>query len=263
MATTPPIAILLDLSSIVGSSIREWQEYSRIGNCYLPQIIYEEIEFLTGRAPEPEVEKTAREFTRFFPESGWQLTNAHAVHPTLNPAAGKDLSKQARLVISVAQCMYGFAQENPDKLVVFVSNSQPILQRIPALKTPNLCGITRAALLQWVRTNQQPPAVTQQLQTFNNSPISGETSQPQPLPKIPAKPTASPPNSPVMTGPASAAQTPTKTRPSSSGLLTKIVSSLITLIILAVLGLTAWRFIQPQSFNQFWRQTGLPALPGQ
>jgi hypothetical protein len=255
MATTPPIAILLDLSSIMGSSIREWQEYSVIGNCYVPQVVYEEIDFLTGRSPEPKWEKTAREFTRFFPESSWQLTNAHAVHPTLNPPPGQNLSKQARLVVSVAQCMYGFAQENPDHLVVFVSNSQPILQRVPGLNTPNLCGITTPALLQWVRTKQQPPAVTQKLQTFSNSPISETNSQPQP--------TSSPPDSAVMTGPASAAQTPTKPRSSSNNLVTKIVGTLVSVLIFAVLGLTAWRFIQPESFNQFWRQTGLPALPGQ
>jgi hypothetical protein len=263
MATTPPIAILLDLSSIMGSSIREWQEYSVIGNCYLPQVIYEEIEFLTGRAPEPNLEKTAREFTRFFPESGWQLTNAHAVHPTINPPAGQNLSKQARLVVSVAQCMYGFAQENPETLVVFVSNSQPILQRVPGLNTPNLCGITTAALLQWVRTKQRPPAVTQQLQTFSNSGISQANSQPQTLPKTPPQPTSPPPNTPPMTGPASAAQTPTRTRSSSNNLVSKIVGTLVSVLIFAALGLTAWRFIQPESFNQFWRQTGLPALPGQ
>lgn len=257
MATTPPIAILLDLSSIMGSSIREWQEYSRIGNCYLPQIIYEEIEFLTDRAPEPNLEKTAREFTRFFPESGWQLTNAHAVHPTINPAAGQNLSKQARLVVSVAQCMYGFAQENPNNLVVFVSNAQPILQRVPGLNQPNLCGITTAALLQWVRTKQRPPAVTQKLQTFSNSETSATVSQSKPTAK-----NSPPANSPAMTGPASAAQTPTRQRSSSNNLLTKIVATLVSLLIFAVVGFTAWRFIQPQSFNQFWQKTGLPALPG-
>lgn len=263
MATTPPIAILLDHSAIMGSSIREWQEYSLIGNCYLPQIVYEEIDFLTGRAPEPKLEKTAREFTRFFPESGWQLTNAHAVHPTINPAAGQNLSKQARLVVSVAQCMYGFAQENPDTLVVFVSNSQPILQRVPALGTPNVCGITTAALLQWVRTKQRPPAVTQQLQAFSNSGTSTTTSQPKPAEKTPRSVNSPPPNSPAMTGPASAAQPPTRQRSSSSNLLTKLLASLVFLIVITALGLTAWRFIQPQTFNQFWRQTGLPTLPGQ
>ncbi|MFB2836979.1 hypothetical protein [Floridanema evergladense] len=258
MATTAPIAILLDLSAIIGSSTREWQEYSRIGNCYLPQVIYDEIEFLTGRASEQNIEKTAREFTRFFPESGWQLTNAHAVHPTINPAAGQNLSKQARLVVSVAQCMYGFAQENPDNLVVFVSNSQPILQRIPALNTPNLCGITTAALLQWVRTKQRPPAITQKLQTFSNSETAATISQPNPTETAPT-----PANSPVMTGPASAAETPTRQRSSNNNLPVKIAGTLISVLIFVVLGLTAWRFIQPQSFNQFWRQTGLPALPGQ
>ncbi|MGA9380339.1 MAG: PIN domain-containing protein, partial [Phormidium sp.] len=243
----------------MGSSIREWQEYSVIGNCYLPQIIYEEIEFLTGRAPEPKLEKTAREFTRFFPESGWQLTSAHAIHSTINPAAGQNLSKQARLVVSVAQCMYGFAQENPDNLVVFVSNSQPILQRVPGLNTPNLCGITTAALLQWVRTKQRPPAVTQKLQTFSNSPNSEENLPPQPVNQTPPKTTSST----AMTGPASAAQTPAKSRPSSNNLVSKIIGTLVSLLIFALLGLTAWRFIQPQSFNQFWRQTGLPTLPGQ
>ena len=263
MAKTPPIAIILDLSAIMGSSIREWQEYSSIGNCYLPQIIYEEIEFLTGRASEPNIEKTAREFTRFFPESGWQITNAHAIHPTIKPAAGQNLSKQARLVVSVAQCMYGFAQENLDTLVVFVSNSQPILQRVPGLNQPNLCGITTAALLQWVRTKQRPPAVTKQLQTFSNSPNSGNNFQPQTPLQTPTESTSLSSDSPVITGPASATQTPTKTRPSSNNFLTKIVATLISVIIFAALGLTAWRFIQPESFNQFWRQTGLPTLPGQ
>jgi len=265
MPTTPPISLIFDLSALMGSSIREWQEYSQIGTCYLPQILYEEIEFLTGRAPEPNLEKTAREFTRFFPTSGWQITNANASHPAIAPAPGQDLSKskQARLMITVAQCMYGFAQENADNLVVFVSNSQPILQRIPALKTPNLCGITAAALLQWVRTKQRPPAVTQQLQTLSSSGTNGRISQPKPVNRTPPSPKSTPANPPVMTGPASAAQPPAKSRSTSSSFVTKLASGLFTLIIIGGLGLTAWRFIQPESFNQFWRQNNFPTLPGQ
>lgn len=258
MPTPPPVLVLLDLSALLGSSLREWQEYSRIGNCYLPQMVYEEIEFLTGRAPEPQVEKVARDFMRFFPDSGWQLTNAHATHPAIAPPGGASLSKQARLVISVAQCAYGFALEQTDNLVVFVSNTQPILQRIPSLGTPNLCGVTRAAFLQWVRTGEQPPAVSAQQQTFST--VGAATANGQAKAPTPAKST--PTAVPTMTGPASAARPASPANKSGrTGSLSRLVGGVISLVVIAALGLVAWRFIQPASFNQFWQQLGLPGQP--
>ncbi len=266
MSTPQPVLVLLDLSALLGSSLREWQEYSRIGNCYVPQMVYEEIEYLTGRAPEPQVEKAAREFMRFFPDSGWQLTNAHATHPAIAPPGGASLSKQARLVVAVAQCAYGFALEQPNNLVVFVSNTQPILQRIPSLGTPNFCGITRAAFLQWVRTGERPPAVTAQQQTFSTvgaATANGQAKiQNQAIAETPSQSSLTAVS--TMTGPASAARPASSDKKSrGTGALSRLIGGLITLAVIAAVGLVAWRFIQPASFLRFWQQLGLPSQPAQ
>ncbi len=261
MATTPPVLIVLDLSTLMGSSTREWQDYSRVGSCYLPQVVYEEIEFLSSRAPEPDLEKTAREFLRFFPNSGWELTNANASHPALTPPAGQALSKQARLSLAVAQCAYGLSGEHPGELVVLVSTVQQLLQRLGALQSPNLCGIAPAALLQWARTGQKPPAVTQQMGATlkaGGTPVSTGTAS-----KPPSPPKAAPT---PMSGPASAVRTPASSSRGNYGgmrALSGAIASLLALVGLAIAGGFAWRAIQPTSFDKFWQQLGLPALPGQ
>ena len=235
-----------------------------MGTCYIPQVVYEEIEFLTGRATEAEVEQVAREFMRFFPNSGWEITNAHVTHPALTPPAGSNLSKQARLVVAIAQCAYGFALEQTDSLVVFVSNTQSILQRIPSLGTPNFCGVTRAAFLQWVRTGAQPPAVTQQIQIFSSSAEIAAKNGAKPVEETPQAIVLSPKS--TMTGPASAdraASSQSRSRSGGTGVLSRAIASLVSLLIVAVLGLAAWRLIQPTSFDRFWKQMNLPALPGQ
>lgn len=264
MLTPPPVLVLLDISALMSRNSREWEEYSHIGTCYVPQVAYEEIEFLTGRATEPEIEKVAREFMRFFPNSGWEITNTHATHPAITPPAGSNLSKQARLVVSIAQCAYGFALEQTDSLVVFVSNTQSILQRIPSLGSPNFCGVTRAAFLQWVRTGEQPPAVTQQIQIFSSSAEMGSNNGARFGGETSKSAVASP--APTMTGPASAdraASSQSRSRRGGTGVLSRAIASLVSLFIVAVLGLAAWRLIQPASFDRFWKQIGLPALPGQ
>lgn len=263
MTTAPPVLIVLDLSTLMGSSTREWQDYSRVGSCYLPQVVYEEIEFLSGRAPEPDLEKTAREFLRFFPNSGWQLTNANASHPALTPPAGQALSKQARLSLAVAQCAYGLSGEHGGELVVLVSTVQQLIQRLGALQSPNLCGIAPAALLQWARTGQKPPAVTQQMGTTlkaAGTPVSAPTASKPASPKPPAA------SSTPMSGPASAVRKPaSSSRRNSGGMgaLSGAIASVLALLGLAIAGGFAWRAIQPASFDKFWQQLGLPALPGQ
>lgn len=263
MATTPPVLIVLDLSTLMGSSTREWQDYSRVGSCYLPQVVYEEIEFLSSRAPEPDLETTAREFLRFFPNSGWQLTNANASHPALTPPPGQALSKQARLSLAVAQCAYGLSGERAGELVVLVSTLQQLLQRLFALQSPNLCGIAPAALLQWARTGQKPPAVTQQMAATLKAaatPVSPATAS------KPASPIPKAASSTLMSGPASAARTPASSARRNSGgmgALSGLIASVLALVGLAIAGGFAWRAIQPASFEKFWQQLGLPALPGQ
>ena len=161
----PPVLVTFDADVLMAGRTQVWQEYTKVGTCYIPEVVYDEIDHLTGRAVEPAIEQVAREFMRFFAESGWIATDAQETHRALEPSM-KNQSKQAMLVVATAQCVYGLAQEHPEALVVFVSNSQPLLKRLASVAAPNLCGITGAMLLNWARKAERPPAATQQLQSL-------------------------------------------------------------------------------------------------
>lgn len=254
MATPSNTLILLDLSAVMAGTTREWQEYSRVGECYLPQVVYEEIQFLCDRAPEPTQETTAREFMRFYPASGWKLTTANGTHPSLTPSNGHSLSKQARLSLATAQCAYGLSLNQPEHLIVFVANSKPLIAQIQALETNNLACITATALLQWCRTGHRPPAVAQMAISTpqTNGQVSrSATNRSQPTP---------------MTGPASAAR-PLPSKPKGN-LLSSLVAGVLALAGLAIAGSIIWAVVQPASFNKFIRQltpnpTNSPTKPTQ
>jgi hypothetical protein len=161
----PPILVTFDADVLIAGRTQVWQEYAKVGTCYIPEVVYDEIDYLTDRAVEPAQEQVAREFKRFFAESGWIVTDAQETHRALEPSI-KNQSKQAMLVVATAQCVYGLATEHPDALVVFVSNSQPLLKRMASVSSDNLCGITGAMLLNWARQKERPPQVTQQLQAL-------------------------------------------------------------------------------------------------
>ncbi|WP_293156038.1 MULTISPECIES: PIN domain-containing protein [unclassified Microcoleus] len=161
----PPVLVTFDADVLMAGRTQVWQEYAKVGSCYLPEVVYDEIDYLTGKAVEKAQEQVAREFMRFFADSGWIVTDAQETHRGLEPSM-KNQSAQAMLVVATAQCVYGLAQEHPDALVVFVSNSQPLLKRIASVGAANLCGITAAMLLNWARKAERPPAATQQLQSL-------------------------------------------------------------------------------------------------
>lgn len=161
----PPVLVTFDADVLMAGRTQVWQEYAKVGSCYLPEVVYDEIDYLTGKAVEKAQEQVAREFMRFFADSGWIVTDAQETHRGLEPSI-KNQSAQAMLVVATAQCVYGLAQEHPDSLVVFVSNSQPLLKRIASVGAANLCGITAAMLLNWARKGERPPAATQQLQSL-------------------------------------------------------------------------------------------------
>jgi len=161
----PPVLVTFDADVLMAGRTQVWQEYAKVGSCYLPEVVYDEIDYLTGKAVEKAQEQVAREFMRFFADSGWIVTDAQETHRALEPSI-KNQSAQAMLVVATAQCVYGLAQEHPDALVVFVSNSQPLLKRIASVGAANLCGITAAMLLNWARKGERPPAATQQLQNL-------------------------------------------------------------------------------------------------
>jgi hypothetical protein len=161
----PPVLVTFDADVLMAGRTQVWQEYAKVGSCYLPEVVYDEIDYLTGKAVEKSQEQVAREFMRFFADSGWIITDAQETHRSLEPSI-KNQSKPAMLVVATAQCVYGLAQEHPDALVIFVSNSQPLLKRIASVESANLCGITGAMLLNWARKAERPAAATQQLQNL-------------------------------------------------------------------------------------------------
>ncbi len=161
----PPVLVTFDADVLMAGRTQIWQEYAKVGSCYLPEVVYDEIDYLTGKAVEKSQEQVAREFMRFFADSGWIITDAQETHRSLEPSI-KNQSKPAMLVVATAQCVYGLAQEHPDALVVFVSNSQPLLKRIASVGSANLCGITGAMMLNWARKAERPAAATQQLQSL-------------------------------------------------------------------------------------------------
>ena len=161
----PPLLVTFDTDVLMAGRTQVWQEYAKVGTCYIPEVVYDEIDRLTDQAVEPAMEQVAREFMRFFADSGWIATDAQQTHRALEPSI-KNQGKQAMLVVATAQCVYGLAQEHPEALVIFVSNSQPLLKRLASVGATNLCGITGAMLLNWARKGERPPAATQQLQTL-------------------------------------------------------------------------------------------------
>lgn len=164
----PPVLVTFDADVLMAGRTQVWQEYAKVGTCYIPEVVYDEIDRLTGQAVEKAQEQVAREFMRFFADSGWIATDAQETHRALEPSI-KNQSKPAMLVVATAQCVYGLAQEHPDTLVIFVSNSQPLLKRLASVGAANLCGITGAMLLNWARKGERPPAATQQLQSLMRS----------------------------------------------------------------------------------------------
>jgi hypothetical protein len=165
----PPILIVPDIFTLMASRRRDWETYSRVGQCYVPQVVYEGIQFLLRIAAEQTQELVAQEFLSFWRTSGWKLTNAHAAHPALKPAQNATTSQQARMVVAVAQCVYGLSQEQPKSLIVFVSTSLSLVKRIQSLSIMNLCAITSTGLLQWSRTGHPPTIVTEKLQEMQKA----------------------------------------------------------------------------------------------
>lgn len=161
----PPVLVTFDADVLMAGRTQVWQEYAKVGSCYIPEVVYDEIDRLTGEAVEKAQEQVAREFMRFFADSGWIATDAQETHRGLEPSI-KNQSKPAMLVVATAQCVYGLATEHPDELVIFVSNSQPLLKRLASVGAANLCGITGAMLLNWARKGERPPTATQQLQSL-------------------------------------------------------------------------------------------------
>jgi len=238
--------ILLDTTALLTGKTSDWQEFTKLGECYVPELVLEQMNYMCDRASEPEVESVAREFGRFYPDSGWKKTSMKADHPSLKPSPGHTLSKRARLVLDGLGCAYGLALRYPDRLVVLVSGDQAMLQQAFNLETKNLCGIPVPALMQWVRSARRPPVVTQHLQQMRpgadgdahgTRPTSGKRRGTAPLPSASAQ------------------------RRLSGRSLSELFSTLVSLAMFILIIGVIWRFVSPTSFNQFWQNLPVVGKP--
>jgi hypothetical protein len=166
MATVPPVILVFDLSALSAATPSEWREFSRVGSCYVPQVVYEEMRLLFDRSPDPDLERIAKAFNRFYATSGWKITDTSAAHATLKVGSGQALTRRARVSLAVGKCAYGLAQDFSTSLVVLVTKDRSLLQRLYEIPCVNLCGITVESLLQWSRTGQRPVSVSQKFQQF-------------------------------------------------------------------------------------------------
>jgi hypothetical protein len=250
MVALPPFILLFDISALVAGNPRDWKEFSRLGECLLPQVVLQEMQFLCDRASETNLEPIAREFIRLYPELDWKETTTLATHPALQPAEGHTVSKKARIALAVAQTAYGVACNRPDALVVLIGNDQALLQRVQMLKVPNLCGVPLAALVQWNRTLRRPPVVSQHLQQLR-SPVEATRSASgtkSVSPTQSAKPLPRP--SSVESRRQPVYRRPVVRFPWFRLLISNLVVVGVTLVIAAAV----WRALHPASFNRFWRQ---------
>lgn len=183
MTSLAPVRLILDISTLSATTTREWLGFTRVGDCYIPHVVYEEIRFLYERSPDPDLERVSREFNRFYASSGWKISEINGHHPLLKSATGRALTKRARVALAVARCAYGEAQKNSKQLVVLVTSDRAILQRVYDIQLPNLAGIPSSALLNWSRSGKRPVAVTQKLQElrdlgYSKTGLSGHVYQP-------------------------------------------------------------------------------------
>lgn len=273
MVATPPVVLVFDVSALSAASPTEWREFSRVGSCYIPQVVYEEMKMLFDRSPDPDLEYLAKSFNRFYSSSGWKVSEATAAHPALKIASGQALTRRNRVSLAVGKCAFGLAQELPNSLIVLVSKDRTLLQRLYDIPAPNLCGITGDALLQWSRSGQRPIAVSQKFQQFRAAygiqPNKQQNKQAnKPASKAPEKSSAAPAPMPAARQTAPTRTPPKKQKPVRihspiflSDWLPELRSLLLALAGFALAGYLIWLMtsgnighilpppINPQSFS--------------
>jgi hypothetical protein len=216
--------LIFDQGPITSGNLAYWQAVTKLGTCYMPHIVLEEIQRMAEEAPlgkETSAEAAAREFLRFWEGGGWQVTRTTKSHSELTPTPGHNLSRKARMAYTVAQCAYGMAEANPDAVVILVTEDQALIRRIGAIGIERLGGTTGIAVREWTKNNQVPSSLEKMFARLGQKP-KGMTSSPW---------------------------------------FTKIFSGLMGLTLMLAVFSYGWYWLNPRQFEK-WRQSlGLPPLP--
>jgi len=243
----PPVILVFDISALSVASPSEWQEFSRVGSCYIPQVVYEEMRLMFDRSPDPDLERIAKAFNRFYASSGWQITEANAHHPALKVGSGQALTRRSRVSLAVGRCAYALSQNFPNSLVVLVSKDRTLLQRLYEVPVVNLCGITGESLLQWSRTGQRPIAVSQKFQQFRTAygmpPTTASTYQR---------------TSPTRIAPQNSKPTIARSSASMPNWLPDVMSLLLAAAGLAIAVYLIWFLFNSADLKKYWPQTLAP-----
>ncbi|MGG6269161.1 PIN domain-containing protein [Leptolyngbya sp. AN03gr2] len=163
MIDSPQIFLLIDLNTFFACKPYEWLEFGKVGRCYVPHIVYEELDTWATSRSQSHESKIAREFRRFMLESDWQLTRC-ALHTPKGPlisTESRPMTRRARLALDVKNSAEDLARSSIGRLVVVVSNDRALIQQVQALNLDNLAGIPVSTLLTWSRSKRQPPIVLQ------------------------------------------------------------------------------------------------------
>lgn len=211
--------LLFDRTAILGSDSHFWRGVSVLGTCITPQLVLEEINsVVSGFGSDKRQEAISSEFLRFLPLSNWQVSDVSGTDPSLGQKLGSSTSRNSRLDLAIAECAYGLALQHTTS-VILVTNTTTLLQAVNTLNQQNLSAATLPTVRQWLQNRQIPS---------QKSPIFETTSR------------------------------AVTVRRANYARLNKFVAGLIGWVIIAGIGLVAWRSLQPKEFKQFWQKTGLP-----
>lgn len=280
----PSVILLFDLSAVLETEPRDWQAFARIGPCWFPQRVYDELRALAQSAIDPAHTFKARAFLQWIEQAkSAQIVTDSLDHPALKPVAGQTLSYRARLALEISRCAHGVAQAHPENLIVLVTNIPMAFQGLQAVPALNLCVLPVKPVLVWSRTDRKPSLVAQQLLALRNTPRSslrGSTltvMQPRSRAissdRAPTQPPSRPPSSPRTTPssgrrsssparstrpPASRSEEPlSSVRPSAA---TQLLSGAIALVVLLMVIATVWYVLSPQSLNRWLKDHNLPSV---
>ncbi len=245
--------LVFDLNTILSGCTRDWVDFSNHAPCYLPEVVLQELNFLTQRAITPKEEKIAREFCRFFPDSGWEITSTMSAHPALTPKEADSISKKARLSLAIAESVYDLALRRSEEIVVFVTGDGNLLRQLNQTQQPNLGIIPTSQLKQWVRTGEIPASIQEISTNISNQDGIGSYRNQQKVVKLKSIDQSSSRQNNLH-------NFPTRRVNSEYTVFNTIKHSAIALISFTTTIGVAWYFVAPESFSQTWERIGFPPL---
>ena len=245
--------LLVETSAIVSTNPNTWQAIAKLGECLLPEVVAIEIKNIANGKAEGN-ESNAKQFQNSS-DLNWQVTTLTAKHADLVIRATQNLSRQARVMINVAQSAVGVANAHPTQCVVLISDEISLRDRIAKLESKNLCAIPSAVARQWSRTDQAPPIVYQSIKYLQKQISEAANQFPRQTDTIYLGASSSSLNAEQKI------KDNQKANPNNGQIAIILVKfGLATTFSVAIL-LFGWRLAQPQQFQQFWKKNGLPPLP--